>query len=78
VGLQGRAPTLSGELVVPADSFVPDQIDGIAVNGATTQQRGVAKLIWLLWFNAQFGLAFSEPMLRGLVQLFDVSRGGAR
>jgi len=78
VGLQGCVPTLRGELVVPAESFVPDQIDGIAVNGATTQQRGVAKLIWLLWFNAQFGLAFSEPMLRALVQLFDVSRGGAR
>lgn len=78
VAPQGHAPTLRGQLVVPADSFVPDQIDGIAVNGASPQHRGIAKLIWLVWFNAQFGLAFSEPMLRGLVQLFDVSRGTTR
>jgi len=32
-------------------------------------------LIWLAWFNAQFGLAFYEPVLRALVQLFDVARG---
>ena len=75
VGLEEHAPKWRGELIVPADSFVPDQIDGIAVNGLSPQQRGVAKLLWLAWFNAQFTLAFSEPMLRALVQLVDVGRG---
>ncbi|HTU62425.1 MAG TPA: SDR family oxidoreductase, partial [Polyangiales bacterium] len=75
VSVEGGEPAWRGELIVPADSFVPDQIDGIAVDGSSQQQRGLAKLIWLVWFNAQFTLAFSEPVLRALVQLVDVSRG---
>jgi len=73
---EGEPVSLRGELVVPPESFVPEQIDGIAVSAAApAQERALAKLIWLAWFNAQFGLAFSEPLLRSLVQLVDAGRG---
>ncbi|HEY2734137.1 MAG TPA: thioester reductase domain-containing protein, partial [Polyangiales bacterium] len=74
----GEPPSFSGELVVPEKSYVPEQIDGIEVTSlATAQERGIAKLIWLLWFNAQFGLGFAEPLLRSFVQLIDAGRGVA-
>jgi hypothetical protein len=78
VGRVGEPPSFKGELVVPPDTFIPDQVDGIEVNAAAPpQERGLAKLIWLVWFNAQFTLGFSEPLLRGLVQLLDAIRGVA-
>jgi hypothetical protein len=78
VGRVGAAPSFTGTLVVPPDSYVREQIDGITVSAsATAQERTLAKFIWLAWFNAQFGLAFSEPILRSLVQLVDAARGTA-
>jgi thioester reductase-like protein len=76
VGRVGAAAMFRGELLVPSDSFMPEQVDGIEVSAAApAQERGLAKLIWLAWFNAQFARGFSEPLLRSLVQLFDTGRG---
>jgi thioester reductase-like protein len=78
VSREGEDAHLGGELVVPPDSFVPDQVDGIEVStSAPAHERGLAKLFWLIWFNAQFTRGFSEPLLRALVQLLDAARGVA-
>jgi len=79
VGRHGEPASLAGELVVPPETYMNDQIDGIEVNSTTPlPQRGVAKLIWLAWFGAQFGLGFSEPLLRTFVDLLDARRGFAQ
>ena len=76
VGRVDEPVRFRGELVVPGDSYVREQIDGIEVSAdAPAQERGLAKLIWLLWFNMQFGLGFAEPLLRKLVQAIDAGRG---
>jgi len=76
IGLIDQPASLRGQLVVPADSYVPEQIDGIELSPDTPpQQRGLAKLFWLAWFGGQFGLAFSEPLLRRAGELVDAGLG---
>lgn len=76
VGRDGEPASFAGELVVPADTYVAEQIDGIEVSSGTPRpQRGMAKLVWLAWLGSQFALGFSEPMLRYLVELLDVRFG---
>jgi hypothetical protein len=76
VGPEDGPAAFSGELVVPAESYVPDQIDGIEINPSVPRrEHNLAKLIWMTWLGAQFGLAYADPMLRYLVELFDAARG---
>src|SRR5581483_8135867 len=73
VGRHGQAACFGGELVVPADSYVPEQIDGIVVNPSVpAQEQRTAKFVWLMLFGAQMGLGFLDPMLRSASELLDL------
>ncbi|MDW6064727.1 hypothetical protein SAZ11_50945 [Streptomyces sp. FXJ1.4098] len=51
-----------GEVVVPADSYVRDQIDGIRVDPRLSgQEKRVAKLTWLAWFGLEMGRGLLGP-----------------
>jgi thioester reductase-like protein len=74
-GREGEAATLTGELVVPSDSYVREQVDGIRVNPSIpAAERRLAKLLWLGWFGAQVGLGFLDPLLRATAELLDTRR----
>jgi hypothetical protein len=76
IGLRDEPASFRGEMVVPTDSYVPEQIDGIELSPATPpQERALAKLFWLAWFGGQFGLGFSEPLLRRASELVEAGRG---
>jgi hypothetical protein len=75
IGRPGEPAAWSGELVVPADSFVREQIDGVRVSPTLPpNEQRTAKLLWLAWFGAQFGAAFLDPMLRAFGGLLDGRR----
>ncbi|MFG2005192.1 thioester reductase domain-containing protein [Spirillospora sp. NPDC048911] len=79
VGREGEPAHLAGEVVVPPDSYVRDQIDGIEVNPALpAPEQRLAKLMWLGWFFAQMGWGLLEPSLRAGAELLDLRRDVAR
>lgn len=79
VGKEGEPASLRGELIVPPETYIPDQVDGIAINpNVPRQEQALGKLIWMIWFGAQFGLGFTEPMLRSLASMVDAARGFAQ
>jgi len=75
IGREGEAASLLGEVVVPADSYVRDQIDGINVDPRlTSQEKRAAKLTWLAWFGLEMGRGLVAPFARAAADLLDLRR----
>jgi thioester reductase-like protein len=75
VGRVGEPASLAGRVVVPGDSYVREQIDGIQVDPRLSpQEQRTAKLAWLAWFGSQVGRGLLEPMLRAGADLLDLRR----
>ncbi|MET8452072.1 thioester reductase domain-containing protein [Streptomyces sp. NPDC005209] len=75
IGREGEAASLLGEVVVPADSYVRDQIDGIKVDPRLTgQEKRAAKLTWLAWFGLEMGRGLVGPFARVAADLLDLRR----
>jgi thioester reductase-like protein len=75
IGREGEPASLTGELVVPADSYVRDQIDGIKVDPRLTgREKRAAKLTWLAWFGAEMGRGLLGPFTRAAADLLDLRR----
>ncbi|MFI0965836.1 thioester reductase domain-containing protein [Streptomyces sp. NPDC021080] len=73
IGREGEPASLAGELVVPADSYVRDQIDGIKVDPRLTgREKRAAKLTWLAWFGAEMGRGLLNPFARAAADLLDL------
>ncbi|MFE1291212.1 thioester reductase domain-containing protein [Streptomyces sp. NPDC058751] len=73
IGREGEPACLAGELVVPADSYVRDQIDGIEVDPRLTgREKRAAKLTWLAWFGAEMGRGLLGPFTRAAADLLDL------
>ncbi|MFI0733786.1 thioester reductase domain-containing protein [Streptomyces sp. NPDC021225] len=75
IGREGEPASLAGEVVVPADSYVRDQIDGIRVDPLLSgQEKRVAKLTWLAWFGREMGRGLLGPFARVGADLLDLRR----
>jgi hypothetical protein len=75
IGREGEPAVLVGELVVPSDSYVRDQIDGIKVDPRLTgREKRAAKLTWLAWFGAEMGRGLLGPFARATADLLDLRR----
>ncbi|MFF3686858.1 thioester reductase domain-containing protein [Streptomyces sp. NPDC002187] len=75
IGREGEPAHLAGELVVPADSYIRDQIDGIKVDPRLTgQEKRAAKLAWLAWFGLEMGRGMLGPFARAAADLLDLRR----
>ncbi|KUM68179.1 thioester reductase domain-containing protein [Streptomyces curacoi] len=75
LGREGEPASLAGEVVVPADSYVRDQIDGIKVDPRLTgQEKRAAKLTWLAWFGLEMGRGLLGPFARAAADLLDLRR----
>ncbi|MFI6492384.1 thioester reductase domain-containing protein [Streptomyces sp. NPDC050564] len=75
IGREGEPAALAGEVVVPADSYVRDQIDGIKVDPRLTgQEKRAAKLAWLAWFGLEMGRGLLGPFTRAAADLLDLRR----
>src|SRR5690606_33470642 len=75
IGPAGEPATLAGEVVVPADSYVRDQIDGIEVDPRLTgREKRAAKLTWLAWFGLEMGRGLIGPFARAAADLLDLRR----
>ena len=75
-GRDGEPASLAGEVVVPSDSYVREQIDGIHVNPRLSdREQRAAKMTWLAWFGLQVGRGLLDPVLRAGADLLDLSRG---
>ncbi|KPI19412.1 thioester reductase domain protein [Actinobacteria bacterium OK006] len=75
IGREGAPATLAGELVVPADSYLRDQVDGIKVDPRlTSQEKRAAKLTWLAWFGLEMGRGLLGPFARAAADLLDLRR----
>lgn len=73
IGVEGEPPRYEGELVVPSDSYVRDQIDGIRVDPRlTSQEKRTAKLTWLAWFGMETGRSVLGPFARAAADLLDL------
>ncbi|MFE7776305.1 thioester reductase domain-containing protein [Streptomyces sp. NPDC057445] len=75
IGREGEPAVLAGEVVVPADSYIRDQIDGIKVDPRLTgQEKRAAKLTWLAWFGLEMGRGLLGPFARAAADLLDLRR----
>ncbi|MFE5140722.1 thioester reductase domain-containing protein [Streptomyces fagopyri] len=75
IGRENEPAVLAGELVVPADSYVRDQIDGIRVDPRlTAREQRAAKLTWLAWFGLEMGRGLLGPFARAAADLLDLRR----
>ncbi|MET7454869.1 thioester reductase domain-containing protein [Streptomyces sp. NPDC005574] len=75
IGREGEAASLAGEVVVPAESYVRDQIDGIRVDPRLTgREKRAAKLTWLAWFGLEMGRGLLGPFARAAADLLDLRR----
>ncbi|MGW3847449.1 thioester reductase domain-containing protein [Streptomyces fagopyri] len=75
IGRENEPALLAGELVVPADSYVRDQIDGIRVDPRlTSREQRAAKLTWLAWFGLEMGRGLLGPFARAAADLLDLRR----
>ncbi|MFE8949574.1 thioester reductase domain-containing protein, partial [Streptomyces sp. NPDC007856] len=75
IGREEEPASLAGEVVVPAESYVRDQIDGIKVDPRlTSQEKRAAKLTWLTWFGLEMGRGLLGPFARAAADLLDLRR----
>jgi thioester reductase-like protein len=76
IGREGGPAEYAGVLVVPGDTYVKEQIDGIEVDPRLSpQEQRTAKLLWLAWFGSQVGAGLIEPGLRAAADLLDLRHG---
>ena len=77
VGRAGEPAGWAGEVVVPARSYLREQIDGIRVDPRLSdRERRAAKLVWLAWFGREVGRGLLTPFARLGVDLVDLRRAG--
>ncbi|WP_236565651.1 MULTISPECIES: thioester reductase domain-containing protein [Nocardia] len=75
LGREGEPAGFAGEVAVPLETYLRDQIDGIQVDPRLSErQRRTAKLLWLSWFGSQLGKGLLEPALRVGTELLDLRR----
>ncbi|PCG86725.1 polyketide synthase [Streptomyces sp. WZ.A104] len=75
IGREGEPATLHGEIVVPTDSYLRDQIDGIRVDPRLSgQEKRLAKMSWLTWFGLEIGRGMAGPFARVGADLLDLRR----
>ncbi|WP_405833194.1 thioester reductase domain-containing protein [Streptomyces sp. NBC_01176] len=75
IGREGEPAAFAGELVVPADTYLRDQIDGIKVDPRlTAREQRAAKLTWLAWFGLEMGRGLLGPFARAAADLLDLRR----
>lgn len=75
LGREDEPATLEGEIVVPSDSYVRDQVDGIRVDPRlSAQEKRLAKLSWLAWFGLEIGRGLLGPFARVGADLLDLRR----
>ncbi|MER7685098.1 thioester reductase domain-containing protein [Streptomyces sp. NPDC097610] len=75
IGREGAPAALAGELVVPAGTYLRDQVDGIKVDPRlTSQEKRAAKLTWLAWFGLEMGRGLLGPFARAAADLLDLRR----
>ncbi len=75
LGRDNEPASVAGEVAVPLDTYLRDQIDGIHVDPRLSErQRRTAKLLWLSWFGSQLGKGLLEPALRVGTELLDLRR----
>ncbi|MFE9857851.1 thioester reductase domain-containing protein [Streptomyces sp. NPDC005780] len=75
LGREDEPATLEGEIVVPSDSYVRDQVDGIRVDPRLSgQEKRLAKLSWLAWFGLEIGRGLLGPFARVGADLLDLRR----
>ncbi|MCH0565752.1 thioester reductase domain-containing protein [Streptomyces sp. MUM 2J] len=75
IGRPGEPAAFAGEVVVPADTYVRDQIDGIRVDPRLTgREKRAAKLTWLAWFGLEMGRGLAGPFARAAADLLDLRR----
>ncbi|MEU9199926.1 thioester reductase domain-containing protein [Streptomyces sp. NPDC048332] len=75
LGREGEPASLAGEIVVPSDSYVRDQVDGIRVDPRLSgQEKRLAKLSWLAWFGLEIGRGLLGPFARVGADLLDLRR----
>ncbi|MEU5633371.1 thioester reductase domain-containing protein [Streptomyces rishiriensis] len=73
IGVEKEPARYEGEIVVPSDSYVRDQIDGIKVDPRlTAQEKRAAKLTWLAWFGMETGRSVLGPFARAAADLLDL------
>ncbi|MFD4371366.1 thioester reductase domain-containing protein [Streptomyces sp. NPDC058486] len=75
LGREGEPACLEGEVVVPGDSYVREQVDGIRVDPRlSAQEKRAAKLTWLAWFGMEVGRGLLGPFARVGADLLDLRR----
>jgi thioester reductase-like protein len=78
IGREGEPATLAGEVVVPADSYLREQIDGIRVDPRIpAREARLAKLTWLAWFGREMARGLLGPFAQVAADLLDQARGPA-
>ncbi|MET8831990.1 thioester reductase domain-containing protein [Streptomyces sp. NPDC004610] len=76
IGRESEPMSLTGEVVVPAGSYVREQIDGIRVDPRlTSQEKRAAKLTWLTWFGLEIGRGMVAPFARAAADILELRRG---
>lgn len=75
IGREGEPALVTGELLVPADTYLRDQVDGIKVDPRlSSQEKRAAKLTWLAWFGLEMGRGLLGPFARAAADLLELRR----
>ncbi|MEU1466833.1 thioester reductase domain-containing protein [Streptomyces sp. NPDC005761] len=75
LGREGEPATVHGEIVVPSETYLRDQVDGIRVDPRlSSQEKRLAKLSWLAWFGLEIGRGLLGPFARVGADLLDLRR----
>lgn len=75
IGREGESACFAGKVMVPGNSYVKEQIDGIQVNPRLSlREQRLAKLAWLSWFTLQMGQGLLEPSFRAGAELLDLRK----
>ncbi|MFC5288696.1 thioester reductase domain-containing protein [Actinokineospora guangxiensis] len=78
IGRAGEPAAFAGEVAVPRDSYVRDQIEGIGVDPRLTpREQRAAKLTWLAWFGWEMTRGLLPPFTRAAADLLDLRRAPA-
>jgi hypothetical protein len=65
----------SGTMVVPAATYIEEQIKGIKVNpNVPEQEQYAAKAIWMGWFGLEMTRGLMTPVFRVAAGILDILR----
>ena len=77
IGPTGEPARYHGIMVVPAATYIEEQIKGIKVNpNVPEQEQYAAKAIWMGWFGLQLTRGLMQPLLRVGAGILDILRTG--